>query len=29
MSDLVPTSNQLDQTISDIAGQLAPSSKRI
>lgn len=29
MSDLVPTSTSLDQTITDIAGQLAPSSKRI
>lgn len=29
MTDLVPISNQLDQAITDIAGQLAPSSKRI
>lgn len=29
MADLVPTSTSLDQTITDIAGQLAPSSKRI
>src|SRR5690242_21374448 len=29
MSDLITTSSQLDQTITDIAGQLAPSSKRI
>jgi len=29
MTDLIPTSAQLDQTITDIAGQLAPSSKRI
>ena len=27
MTDLIPTSNQLDQTMTDIAGQLAPSSK--
>src|SRR5271169_863973 len=29
MTDLVTTSTNLDQTITDIAGQLAPSSKRI
>ena len=29
MTDLITTSNQLDQTITDIAGQLAPSSKRV
>jgi integrase/recombinase XerD len=29
MSDLITTSSQLYQTITDIAGQLAPSSKRI
>jgi site-specific recombinase XerD len=29
MTDLIPTSAQLDQAITDIAGQLAPSSKRI
>jgi integrase len=29
MTDLIPTSANLDQTITDIAGQLAPSSKRI
>ena len=29
MSDLIPTSSPFDQTITDIAGQLAPSSKRI
>lgn len=28
-TDLVPTTSQLDQTITDIAGQLAPASKRI
>lgn len=29
MTELLPTTSQLDQTITDIAGQLAPSSKRI
>jgi len=29
MTDLVSTSNQLEQAITDIAGQLAPTSKRI
>lgn len=29
MTDLVPTSNQLDQAMTDIAGQLAPSSKLV
>ena len=29
MTDVIPSSNQLDQTITDIAGQLAPSSKRV
>ncbi len=29
MADLIPMSNQLDQTITDIAGQLSPSSKRV
>jgi integrase/recombinase XerD len=29
MTDLLPTSANLDQTITDIAGQLAPSSKRV
>jgi integrase/recombinase XerD len=29
MADLVPASYQLDQAIADIAGQLAPSSKRV
>src|SRR5260370_39252730 len=29
MTDLISTTNQLDQTITDIAGQLAPSSKRV
>lgn len=29
MTDLIPTSADLDQTITDIAGQLAPSSKRV
>src|SRR5438445_10478888 len=29
MTDLIPTSANLDQTMTDIAGQLAPSSKRI
>src|SRR6202021_873979 len=28
-AELTPISTQLDQTITDIAGQLAPSSKRI
>jgi hypothetical protein len=28
-TDLIPTTTQLDQTMTDIAGQLAPSSKRI
>ena len=27
MTNLIPTSSQLDQTMTDIAGQLAPSSK--
>ena len=29
MTDLIPTSNQLDQAFTDIAGQLAPSSKLV
>ena len=29
MADLIPMSSQLDQTITDIAGQLSPSSKRV
>ncbi len=29
MTDLIPTPQQLDQTLTDIAGQLAPSSKRV
>jgi len=29
MTELITTSNQLDQTITDIAGQLAPSSKKV
>jgi len=29
VTDLVPISNQLDQTMADIAGQLAPTSKRV